>query len=458
MATEQEIISSSNPQDTIIEFSKERQFSIVKSEDSSELSDLGEDQSEAETDKMDFLRPENSSTDNVLDLNTLSKLTELARLEGIDSDDDLEVDENGINNEIKRSKRRLDDDRRVKRIKGEEDVEKGIKEQEEARGEVEADQEDVREEEQETEERKVDQVEEGGAQEDKVGVQAKDATVIEDATAAEEDEEADQEDEQDDEDKDEGNGPDEEQELDHDDNQLDDEDDVDLNEQRQLAVQELRSIEKAFVEIRDKLYQDKLKTLEHELQLCLDGSHPELTKVYYKINEFYQDSLRLANNTLNYRLKCINTETIATRTSIHQVFLKEIMDGKNDLILETTSKWYKINKERTQMDQIIPDYYYPAIPPTSPIIPISDELQANGYHESSLMPDKKTIKQNNIIDLVQQRNNLNQQLGILNGLLQFHGIPSAVNLSSDVANHQLLLAKASEDEIAEDFTAMGIPI
>lgn len=276
--------------------------------------------------------------------------------------------------------------------------------------------------------------------------------------------------------------------------------DIDMDEQRKLAIKELVSIESSFAELRDKLYQDKLSLLEHELQLCLEGSHPELSKIYFKINDYYQDNLKLANANLNYNLKCINTETIATRTSIHQDFLKNLMDSKNDMITDTTSLWYKINKERNQLDQLVPDYNFSAIPlipnVTVPAVSTSDDtmtftsnnnsqlFNGNGYsdpnfinqdqisqnqHQSQnqLEPQvpltKKAIKQNTLIEMVQQRNNINHELGILNGLLTFHGFPSAMssNISDEgqaTVTQELLLRKASEDEINADLIAMGIPI
>ena len=230
-----------------------------------------------------------------------------------------------------------------------------------------------------------------------------------------------------------------------------------MNEQRKLAIDDLILIEKSFAELRDKLYYDKLKFLEHELQLCLEGSHPELSKVYCKINNFYEDSIRLANSTLSYKLKCINNETIATRTAIHQDFIRKIFDRKNDMILETTSKWYKINKERNKLDQLVPDYSYCAIPT---IHPSSEEsMVMNGYVEEPTSVSKKSLKNNTIIELVHQRNSADHQLGILNGLIQFHGIPSAVSSDPLEPNDQeLLLKKASDEEVADDFAAMGIPI
>ena len=55
-------------------------------DESSELSDLGDD-SEAETDQMDFLE-DGDDLNKKLDLRALSDLTQLARLQGVDSDEE----------------------------------------------------------------------------------------------------------------------------------------------------------------------------------------------------------------------------------------------------------------------------------------------------------------------------------------------------------------------------------
>ena len=139
------------------------------------------------------------------------------------------------------------------------------------------------------------------------------------------------------------------------------------------------------------------------------------------------------------------------------------------MITDTTSLWYKINKERNQLDQIVPDYNFtaiPLIPNYTAVAPIEDGAigAVNGVpsgHEIAPL-SKKAIKQNTVFELVEQRNNLNCQLGILNGLLQFHGFPSALYLNTgdnDVGpSQELLLRKATDEEINEDLRAMGIPM
>lgn len=479
--------------------------------ESSELSDLGEDESEAETDKMDFLDDDpNSSGEKVLDLNAISKLTELAHLKEVDSDN--EDDENDVKTEesapqkedeekqAKETEETLETNTKIEESSSDGEMSINPKENAEANKEIMEDLERISQSVEDgtsrrPSKRSISEPEESNNKKPKIESEeepntGKTGEDVPDNVPNDEDENSDVEESQKD-DLNNGNsnsGEDEEnddanngtktddQEADEEDEDADEigdfesgEKDVDINEKRKLAIEELIIIESSFAELRDKLYQDKLNLLEHELQLCLEGSHPELSRIYYKINQFHQDSLKQANSNLNYKLKCIDVSTIASRTSIHQNFLKKLMDCKNDMITDTTSLWYKINKERNQLDQLVPDYNFtaiPLIPNYTATVPIEEGANgvANGIlngHEIAPL-SKKTIKQNTVFELVEQRNNLNCQLGILNGLLQFHGLPSALYSNVDDnfvgPSQELLLRKATDDEINEDLRAMGIPM
>lgn len=498
--------------------------------ESSELSDLDDDGSEAETDKMDFLDDEAALRDKVSDLHALLELTEMARLQGVDLDDlddnfpkdyshedalQLNVDERprkqrkvengseaGTQSPEAPAKRVEEETERLTKLKLDEEingvseaVEADGEEEIDADGEAEAENDEAAEEadadkEEDEDPEEVDESEEAenGGESDVKEEEVENASdvkqengVLEAEADVEEDAEK-HEEEDDDEEKKAAEATEKAEdaakaeadmidEASAKEQQIAEENDVNMDEHRRLAVDELISIETDFAHLRDKLYQNKLGLLEHELQLCLDGLHPELLQIYVKVNEFYQDSIRLANATLNYSLKCINNETIALRTAIHQDFMKNVMDMKNDMVTEATLRWYKVNKERNSLDQLVPDFNFTALP----TIPTSDEacgfsgpIVAGGspmeYYLENPGLSKKAIKQNTLYELVEQRNSLNEELGILNGLTEFHGFPCAVagrihredpNASSV---EELILRKATNDEVEEDLRAMGIPI
>lgn len=456
--------------------------------ESSELSDLDENQSEAETDKMDFLDEigtvqdddvSNGQSNGLSDLQNLSQLTELTRLKDVDSDfgDDEEEDEsNNLNSHSNGTKLAINGESLKRTLENEhEQPTKKLKSAPQVP--------DPEDKNQEEEQKGTLEIETNAnnksknkldSREDKIEL----ISLKSDQENSAEDNGAEAEPEDEGEDNDNGHNTDApeveqvpnsevEQNIKEDAVAVENEerDDVDLNKQRNLAIQELIAIEAKFAEVRDKLFKDKLSLLQKELQLCLDGSHPELSKIYGRINEFYQDGLRLANANLMYKLKCVDKETIATRTSIHQNFLRNLMDTKNGMITDTTSLWYKINKERNQLDQLVPDFTFAAIPSIPNGAILAEDSIANGNIDGSaeLPVSKKLLKQSTLIELVKQRNNINEQLGILNGLVEFHGFPSAISssLSEEILEEQsneLLLKKATDEEINNDLRAMGISI
>lgn len=458
--------------------------------ESSELSDLDENQSEAETDKMDFLDEigtvqdedgSNGQSNGLSDLQNLSQLTELARLKDVDSDfgDDEDEDElNNLNLHSNGNKSAINGESHKRTLEIDDEHEQTTKKLKAATPVS-----DLKDKAQEEEQKDTPTVEivENDKKKNKLDNDQQKIELIvlkDDQENSAEDNGAEAEPEDEGEDNDNGNNtdvPNAEEVANSEAVQQNKEDavvieneerdDVDLNKQRNLAIQELIAIEAKFAEVRDKLFKDKLSLLEKELQLCLDGSHPELSKIYGKINEFYQDGLRLANANLMYKLKCVDKETIATRTSIHQNFLRNLMDTKNGMITDTTSLWYKINKERNQLDQLVPDFTFAAIPsiPNGSILIEESIVNGNIDGSAELSVSKKSQKQNTLIELVKQRNNINEQLGILNGLVEFHGFPSAISssLSEEILDDQsneLLLKKATDEEINSDLRAMGISI
>lgn len=458
--------------------------------ESSELSDLDENQSEAETDKMDFLDEigtvqdedgSNGQSNGLSDLQNLSQLTELARLKDVDSDfgDDEDEDElNNLNLHSNGNKSAINGESHKRTLEIDDEHEQTTKKLKAATPV--SDLKDKAQEEEQKDTPKVEIVENDKKKNKLDNDQQKIELIVlkDDQENSAEDNGAEAEPEDEGEDNDNGNNtdvPNAEEVANSEAVQQNKEDavvieneerdDVDLNKQRNLAIQELIAIEAKFAEVRDKLFKDKLSLLEKELQLCLDGSHPELSKIYGKINEFYQDGVRLANANLMYKLKCVDKETIATRTSIHQNFLRNLMDTKNGMITDTTSLWYKINKERNQLDQLVPDFAFAAIPsiPNGSILIEESTVNGNIDGLAELSVSKKLQKQNTLIELVKQRNNINEQLGILNGLVEFHGFPSAISssLSEEILDDQsneLLLKKATDEEINSDLRAMGISI
>lgn len=127
---------------------------------------------------------------------------------------------------------------------------------------------------------------------------------------------------------------------------------------RQDALKEIIEIEHQFAELRQRLYENKLTKLQTELQMCLEGSHPALQTYYQKIDSIRDYKLSRAYQSQKYELECIDKETKATRCFTHQDFYRKVSDLKHELLGETTQRWYDINKERREMDIVVPEVNY----------------------------------------------------------------------------------------------------
>ncbi|CCE65412.1 hypothetical protein TPHA_0L00560 [Tetrapisispora phaffii CBS 4417] len=215
-----------------------------------------------------------------------------------------------------------------------------------------------------------------------------------------------------------------------------------LEETRLLALKEITDIEYRFAELRQKLYDNKLVRLQTELQMCLEGSHPELQKYYTKIASIRDYKLRRAYTQQKYELKCIDEQTRATRTFIHQDFYKKAIDLRNNMLNNTTQQWYDINKERRDMDITVPtmNYHVPvkiAGKTLSCITGYAGPAQQR-YAGEELLEDfeaeniKFSYRSNPVdkLEVIVDRMRTNNELSDLAGLKKFYnGFPGAPDLN-----------------------------
>lgn len=217
---------------------------------------------------------------------------------------------------------------------------------------------------------------------------------------------------------------------------------IEIEQQRLNALKEITGIEYKFAELRQRLYENKLLKLQTELQMCLEGSHPELQTYYQKIASIRDYKLRRAYQRQKYELQCIDKGTRATRTFIHQGFYCQAADLRSQLLTETTQKWYDINKERRDMDVYVPEisYHVPikiggktlscitgyAGPAQQryPGEPLAEDLECENinFRYRSNAVDK--------LEVIVDRMRLNNELSDLEGLKKyFEAFPGAPNLS-----------------------------
>ncbi|CDO95687.1 unnamed protein product [Kluyveromyces dobzhanskii CBS 2104] len=225
---------------------------------------------------------------------------------------------------------------------------------------------------------------------------------------------------------------------------------------RQDALTELTNIEVEFAQLRQSLYENKLHKLQSELQMCLDGSHPQLQTYYQKIDSIRDFKLKRMYQRQKYELECIDKETRATRTFIHQDFLRKVSDLKHRLLGDTTQKWYDINKERREMDVVVPEvnYHVPIKIANKSLSCITGyAAPANLRRPGDLLSEDLLCENinfryhNNPVDkleVIVDRMRFNNELSDLDGLKKFYGgFPGAPELGG-----------LKDSEIHEDLTGI----
>ncbi|CAN6674873.1 transcriptional regulatory protein Dep1p [Trichomonascus vanleenenianus] len=178
------------------------------------------------------------------------------------------------------------------------------------------------------------------------------------------------------------------------------------------AIALLTEIEIDFAKLRDKLHEDKMARYVAEIEMCADGTHPELARVAEQIEKVRDDKIRLARAQRDYQRRCIDIQTHASRDQLHQQYFKEQADVRASLLLSTTEEWYRVNRERRAMDALVHEYSYRARP---------DEME------------------------VFYRQDLEHEISLLCGIKREIGFPAAPEVVS-----------ASPDELEEDLYALGL--
>ncbi|KAK9237310.1 Sds3-like-domain-containing protein [Lipomyces kononenkoae] len=188
-------------------------------------------------------------------------------------------------------------------------------------------------------------------------------------------------------------------------------DDEERVQKRKAAVTSLTEIEVEFAKLRDRLHDDKIARLQAEIEMCLDGTHPELATVYDELAEGRDKKIQLADAHRKYRRRCIENQTRSYRTHIHQQLYNKHASLRAAMIQETTETWYKVNRERRAMDTLVPFY---------------------GYR----IPEKRSV-------IYRQRQAQYNEIALLAGIAKYIGFPAAPEIKS-----------ATADEVAEDMEAL----
>ncbi|KAK6532961.1 hypothetical protein TWF281_007129 [Arthrobotrys megalospora] len=193
----------------------------------------------------------------------------------------------------------------------------------------------------------------------------------------------------------------------------DDEEADEMSRTKRQAAEDLAAIEILFAQLRDKIVEERVAEIDKEIAMLYDGSHPELVLMSQSIEAHKKEKIEKANILLGFQKQTAEVERIANRAAIWAQYNQEIRETREKCFSEANTQWWAIHRERRAADTSLSDYVYR--------IPKSPSTQIN------------------------HRSRYNAEVSLLSGIAKHVGFPAAPTITG-----------ASADEVRADLEAMGV--
>ncbi|KAI4648028.1 hypothetical protein J4E93_004439 [Alternaria ventricosa] len=198
----------------------------------------------------------------------------------------------------------------------------------------------------------------------------------------------------------------------------DDEDSAVLDEEvtkKKQAIDELAKIEKKFKLFREKLCDEQIAQLERELEMLKQPNcvHPEYVAMIKCVDDRRADKIAYETRLLEYKQKNLEIITAAERHQMHSQYFQTVRHIREDILEECNQRVFELQRGRRQL----------------------------GCDETEYMvrlPEKRS-------DQIRHQTAYNLEVSILSGVAKYVGFPAAPDISA-----------ARPTEIDEDLRAMKI--
>lgn len=182
------------------------------------------------------------------------------------------------------------------------------------------------------------------------------------------------------------------------------------------ATSSFEDLAKQFAAFRQRLANESLASVEHELQLLnqSDCMHPEFLRQVSCIEDRKAKQVREAHAFYRYRMQSIRERTLGERAQLHSQYYQTVRELRETMLYELGEDWYGIQKERRQQHL--------------------DDDERFMYK----LPSRKSAQ-------LQQQAKYNQEVSVLSGVAKYVGFPAA----PDIAGVESL-------KLDDDFKAMRV--
>ncbi|KIV89797.1 hypothetical protein PV10_07172 [Exophiala mesophila] len=186
---------------------------------------------------------------------------------------------------------------------------------------------------------------------------------------------------------------------------------------RVAAMDALIGLEKHFAQLRDRLYDERIAAINHELALLQASKpcHPELLRQLQVVQKYRDDKFEVEQKLLVYKIGALKNKSVAERSQTQSAYFQTIRDVREKYLEKISEHFYRIQRDRFKADSTIPNFTIP-------------------------FPTRRSQQ-------ILQQTAYNKEVSILSGVAKYVGFPAAPEL-----------APSKQKDIEDDIQKMGISL
>lgn len=184
---------------------------------------------------------------------------------------------------------------------------------------------------------------------------------------------------------------------------------------RLAAMEALTALEKHFATLRDRLYDERIAGINHELQLLQEAkpSHPELLRQVEVVQKYRDEKFEVEQKLLVYKIGALKNKAVADRAQLHSQYFQTVRDIRERHLERISEHFYRIQRDRFKADSTIPNFTIP-------------------------FPERRSQQ-------ILQQTAYNKEVSILSGIAKYVGFPAAPEL-----------AASRRKDVEDDIQKMGV--
>ncbi|EFW22164.1 hypothetical protein D8B26_001116 [Coccidioides posadasii str. Silveira] len=183
------------------------------------------------------------------------------------------------------------------------------------------------------------------------------------------------------------------------------------------AMDVLLSLERQFASLRDKIYDDRIASINEELAQLEkpNPTHPEFLRQLRIIENYRDEKMKIDEKLFAYKMRSLCIKSQAERSQVNSSYYQNVRDIRERYLQEISEHHYRVQHDRFQTSEISADYGIP-------------------------FPSRRSQQ-------AAQQAAYSMEVSILAGTAKYVGFPSAPEMKG-----------LQRNEIEEDFAKLGISL